>query len=966
MLRICFTVFIVILLQYTTSAQIRSYLRFSTDQGLAGDNIYCLQQDKDGFLWIATATGVSRFDGTAFKTFTTKDGLPANEVPWLFIDKRNRVWMGAFNNEICYYYQGAIHNSSNDTLLKQIRQLSRHKRNAVYTKHENIYEFDGISFAEDAAGNMMIKSKDEIFYIDTQHHVRKYNMPYSGPAFFKPVALNNTLPIEIIDTSLWKYKVTQHRTEAVYPGFIALEAHTAITSEKGWLNRCLVLYSEKGIQRISSSYMNSFDVLTASRLLLNGIKGSVFFDLKTQKITDTLLAGINVNVSIIDKDSSIWLGSNGGGLYYFPHRAGHYIQQPGRDRTPLQVYQFYVYKDELWMGSNNWQFWKLNTSKASIDNQGTIKKMSTYLILPPEGNMMCSPESGLLSVFRNQKDLLKGHHNAKSIMNVKDTMIVAYHNKIDRFLFPGTVLDSVGFNERIICAYYLNGQYYAGTLKGLYKITKGHTHDHITELKPIITDAVNAIAYSYKNGLLWVSTPENGIYCIRNDRVIHHFNKEKGLSSSICNCLFTDGIKVYVGTIDGLNIIDPDQGFSINRYYTLDGLPSDNVNCIYARDGKVWLGTAEGLSVIEPGGAARNHFFNLIMDQVIVSGQQIATAGNAVLAPDDNNIRFNYAGITFLSRHQVQYTYRLLGLDEQWQTTDQPYLQYPSLPSGKYTFELYATDRFGVRSNRIIFSFAIKQQWWEYGWLQALAAITLLGLAFVLTWQRMRKIQRRKQEKIELKEKILELEQLALRARMNPHFIFNSLNSFYQYVIDQDLEGASKFMSDFSKLIRQLFETASLYEIALYKEIDFLNTYMELERTKLRKIFSYTVSVQPDIYTEELIIPSFVIQPFLENAIRHGIQNRGDALGRISLRITLSGDILKLEIEDNGPGRAYSLALKSRNGSMHHSKGMHLIAERIDLYNKIHQSNVRFDIIDHTEPASGTLVIIYFPLKNPI
>jgi sensor histidine kinase YesM len=230
----------------------------------------------------------------------------------------------------------------------------------------------------------------------------------------------------------------------------------------------------------------------------------------------------------------------------------------------------------------------------------------------------------------------------------------------------------------------------------------------------------------------------------------------------------------------------------------------------------------------------------------------------------------------------------------------------------------------------------------------------------------MRKVQQRKQEKIELKGKILELEQLALRARMNPHFIFNSLNSFYQYVIDQDLEGASKFMSDFSRLIRQLFETASFYEISLYKEIDFLSTYMELERTKLRHIFSYTVSVQPGIHPEELIIPSFVIQPFIENAIRHGIQNRGDAQGQIALRISATDEMLRAEIEDNGPGRAYSRALKSRSLSVHHSKGTDLIAERIDLYNKIHQSLVHFEITDRSAPESGTLVIIYFPLKYTI
>jgi len=201
---------------------------------------------------------------------------------------------------------------------------------------------------------------------------------------------------------------------------------------------------------------------------------------------------------------------------------------------------------------------------------------------------------------------------------------------------------------------------------------------------------------------------------------------------------------------------------------------------------------------------------------------------------------------------------------------------------------------------------------------------------------------------------------------MNPHFIFNSLNSFYQYVITKDLAGASKFMNDFSRLIRMLFETTSLTEIPLDKEIEFLSTYLSLERTKLNDSFSYSFHVQPGIRTEDIVIPSFIIQPFIENSIRHGLQNRQDNNGRVTVAVGTDSDCMIITIDDNGVGRKYTSDLKSRLIAIGNSRGIALTEERIALYNKTRHTGIRFVISDKYEhdKATGTLVTIYFPLKD--
>ena len=533
-------------------------------------------------------------------------------------------------------------------------------------------------------------------------------------------------------------------------------------------------------------------------------------------------------------------------------------------------------------------------------------------------------------------------------------------------LKTGKLIDSLNTRVRLTGVYYKNGIYYAGTTDGLFRVNPRQPAINFDQDKRLVPGPINGIAFSRQHNLLWVSTSESGVYCLRDDRILRHFDESTGLSSNISNCLFLYEDDVYIGTVKGLNRISLKELFRINVYDRPDGLLSNDITCIYADSNYIIAGSPEGISFLNTTDQNKAYLCNIHLDEVFISGHKRDTNSVLLLNRDENNLVFKYSGISFRSMDRMKYTYRLSGLEEQWQTTDQNKLNYPALPPGKYKLELFATDRFGNNSDVSTFAFEIRKAWWMHWWVQTGGFILFSGSLALLIWWRMSHLRRKERERMELKQKISSLEQLALRSQMNPHFIFNSLNSFYQYIVSQDLSGASKFMSNFSRLIRLLFETTPKNEIELSTEIEFLSTYLEIEKVKLDHIFTYEFIIGQDLSTDDFLIPSFILQPFIENAISHGIQNRGDKKGKIRLSIERSDGTLLIHNEDNGVGRARSGQLKQSTIRIQQSRGIALTKERIDLYNQSHRTDISFRIEDryNNEIACGTAVIFTLPLKD--
>jgi LytS/YehU family sensor histidine kinase len=215
----------------------------------------------------------------------------------------------------------------------------------------------------------------------------------------------------------------------------------------------------------------------------------------------------------------------------------------------------------------------------------------------------------------------------------------------------------------------------------------------------------------------------------------------------------------------------------------------------------------------------------------------------------------------------------------------------------------------------------------------------------------------------------MEMEHVALQAQMNPHFIFNCLNSIQQYVFDQDVFAANKYITGFAKLIRATLNNSTKSYIPLADEIDYLSTYLSLEKLRFKENMSYSIEVAPSVaHTQSLYIPPMILQPYVENSMRHGLRHRRSAGGYIRITIRQQEGLLVFTIEDNGIGREKAASYKTREHIEYQSRGMSLTADRIRLINAVNEEEITVEIIDLKDAngeASGTRVIVKFPKIDP-
>jgi LytS/YehU family sensor histidine kinase len=204
----------------------------------------------------------------------------------------------------------------------------------------------------------------------------------------------------------------------------------------------------------------------------------------------------------------------------------------------------------------------------------------------------------------------------------------------------------------------------------------------------------------------------------------------------------------------------------------------------------------------------------------------------------------------------------------------------------------------------------------------------------------------------------------SLRSQMNPHFIFNALNSVNQFIAQNDERTANKFLSEFSRLMRLVLENSQEDFIPLIKEQEIIALYLKLEHYRFRDKFDYEISIDEEINMEAVEIPPMLIQPYIENAVWHGLRYK-ESKGNLLLHIGKNGNGLKIEISDNGIGRKRSGELKTDNQRKQNSTGLKNIQERLKIINKVYKVEYNIDVKDLDEVnGTGTKVLIHLPVRK--
>ena len=950
-------------------AQDYSYTQYSIQNGLAGSNVYNMTQDTDGFIWFATETGLSRFDGHQFKNFTVADGLPSNEIFGVFADSKNRIWMMCFQKAICYYQNGKIHNQDNDSVLKKIKiraSVSGYSENAEgdILVRVSVEDLDLIE-------NYIIKGDSVTATIldKTGHGYQKKNV-------FSAIRGTGAIPERITDIpENIRIQLRKNNMPNVEPSTISsitgrkyLTAHVeniGASSEK----RILVFAGNDTVGQIVNSPVktNFISYINDHTLALVRSQGGVtLFDLDKMSITENIFSKLNIVFVMEDKEQNLWLATKGLGVFKIgPAKIRNF------SFNNLAVRDIKKINGHIYIGTNDAKLWSLNPlnfTPYKFNTGGSPRRVNGAWIFTSVRN---SRQNLYFTTSSSNYLALTGRAACGSVKTLQlfgDTFFAASSNIAYTMKLPQLKLIDTIYSGRSNCAYYSHGIYYVGTLDGLYIRGQDKRTRFTGDKYPILKSRINAIAEG-RNGVIWLATNGNGIVGYKDGRIILGVNKNDGLTSGICRTICAEGDNLWIGTDKGLSkaTIRGNTLVVTQNITETDGLNSDMVNSILYDSGTLYVGTELGLSVFDAASLPTHGISNIVLTDVQVSRNHLNPhIANIHLKHADNNIRFDFSGISFLSGGYITYKYRLLGLSDTWAVTTEHSLSYPSLPSGQYQFQIIAINKFGDKSHTVTYKFEIDKLLWEHRWVQLLAIFGIVLITSIIVRYIVRRTNSIEKEKLRSAQKILELEQMALRAQMNPHFVFNSLNSLQQYILNKDVRSANSYLSRFAGLVRQTLENATRLNIPLSEEIRYLETYIELERMQLLDPFTYTLNVDDRINRELLLIPNMVLQPYVENAIKHGVLQM-QSKGHISIAFTLIDEnILNCTIRDNGIG----IVATTQQKDMHNSRqsyGLSINDKRIITLNQLNGKDKKIsvhivDLNQFEDNITGTSVTINFPI----
>jgi hypothetical protein len=932
---------------FSLIAQDYNYVRYTSRDGLAGNTVFDMCQDKDGFLWFGTNNGLSRFDGERFVNYTVKDGLPDNEVLKVFSDSYGRVWLATFRNEICYYLNGKFYNHKNDSLLSKLKLKSRIN-----------------SINEYPIGTIWLGGTDEVFRIDSRSKLtqifpnKERDGRYDMGVGFGPILFGEKFPILLGDSLFY----VDTNDKLVFYTKMELKRNKNFHYVKPNNGDTPIIYSKyDAIKGIGSPYMRIGYMLCT-------VNGAFDIDTVNFKLTNQYLAGKAITSGIVDKEGIYWFSTLGDGVYKLPSKEA--LTKTVFDATNAgnEVFGIIEYYDKLITahGGSRMFIWEENRKPNLISFSNylpqSFNNLSTNRLFAitknKSGDYFLGFDAFLVKWSANKQEILPAVAVKSFFLESDKILLVATGRGVVRVATETLQPIDTIWTERATSAVKLDSSYFIGTLEGLIQTKPGQKPFNWGENHPSLYRRISALAVH--KGSIWVATSDSGIVEIRNGKVARAYSEKDGLNSNIVRTLFPYENYIWVGTNKGICKISIDKPNEISgRYNSLNLLPNDIINAIYTDGKKIYVGSPAGLTYFEEEQLSSLSSCNLFIENIKTENGKYPMDSLVRLGFRSNLFDISYVGISMKSAGDIRYFYRLKGLEQNWQQTSNYGINYSSIPSGRYTFQIYAVNKFGVRSDIKEIIILVATPFWKQFWFYLL----MIAVFGVIIWQvikfRSSILRAELEQKNKVQKQLAELEQKALQAQMNPHFIFNCLNSIQQFILVNDSASANRFLNIFASLIRETLENSVVKKINLKREIEYITKYLDLEKMRFGNKFQYRINIGIDI--EMVDIPVMLIQPFVENALRHGIRYRNDDEGLVELDFSGDENVLVCIVRDNGVGRAKSMELKSSSHIEYQSRGMELTQRRMEILNHTGEETVDIqikDLIKENGEASGTEVII--------
>lgn len=392
-----------------------------------------------------------------------------------------------------------------------------------------------------------------------------------------------------------------------------------------------------------------------------------------------------------------------------------------------------------------------------------------------------------------------------------------------------------------------------------------------------------------------------------------------------------------------------------------------------SKQGQLYFGDSKGYFAFYPGELRSNPNPPQIHITNFRVGDKPAhiPADGLRLEHYDNSFSFQFAGIHYTNPSRNRHLYRLEGYDNEWRSGNEDRTaSYSNVQPGKYVFRIRAINSDGISSEEAV-PITIYPPFWKTWWAYLIYAVITILIIWLFISYRVRSFRSRLLEKEreiqfeELRRQKSEIEMQALRAQMNPHFIFNSLNSINRFILQNNKNEASEYLSKFSMLVRLILNHSQASSITLQSELDALHLYLELESLRFKNHFKYEVRIDDSVDPGVLRVPPLIVQPFVENAIWHGLMQKPES-GNLEIDFSIEDGMLLCRVKDDGIGRKAAAEINSKSRVKHKSYGMKITTSRIALLQKEESKNVSVtinDLILTDNSSGGTEVVIKLPVR---
>jgi ligand-binding sensor domain-containing protein len=955
------------------TAQFHRLRNYNVKDGLPSSDVYSIMQDSKGYIWVTGDMGVTRFDGYRFKNFSTQDGLADNTVFGLYEDHKHRIWFRSYSGKLSYFLNDSIYTiPCSDSLSKYFK---RYINNDIY-----VDAGDTLWVGSMYKGIYKVSpgwKKDNLELIEVPGEGR-YIYQVDGKGFLFGGHNDDQTAITVYNRSfhaLYKVKgdITATKTSRFFVTRLSDNNYLAT------LENSAIIFNSTGIKQqdagkatfICASEEKDKTILacTTSGMVIYH-NGTLENKSDVWSLNGKVMTGV-----CVDRENEYWFATEGHGIYSEPHRHFKYYT-PANGLPESKISAMGIVDSSVAVGHLDGTITLLKDSSISSLTVKSFKNTSPLVtrvfdIYRFSGlNFVGTPTSSY-QIKKNVPHLLsdKNDFSTRQFAPSRDGHLWMLSYSVLIKFDPKTLKPVRGYSiaPRVDNIFEdSRGSLWLGGMEGLYVLDSTGTkflgdQDEKFRNRPV------AIRED-ERGNVWIATRGGGVVIRKNNETIQLTEKD-GLAGNMCRCILIDSSTVWVGTNKGLSKITYEgKNFYFENFYASNGLLTNEVNYMIMSGGKLWLAHNNGVSIFDPYYQKDRQFTPPVyIQQTLVNNSNLTIGKDQQLKYDHNYITINYIGLCYKDAGAVEYKYKMVGVDSSWIYTHYTSVQYQTLPPGNYNFIVYARSNDGMWSSTPgTVSFTILPAWWQTWTARIIASLLFLGVVALVFRYRLSKINARDKEKMLLHQRVSETELQALRAQMNPHFIFNAINSVQYFITRNDPESSQRYLAKFARLIRYVVDNSKPALIPLKTELEALNLYLELESLRFENKFHYQFFIDKNINVNSTLIPSMLIQPYVENAIWHGLMHKKET-GTIVISMTLNDDKISCVVKDDGIGRIKSAEIKQKTQASHKSLGLALTKERLDIINQVNKTDLSVvinDLYDSNNNARGTSVMISIPIKQ--